>query len=324
MKKKLFMIVSAIICTSFVITGCGSNAKKSGTETSVISTEGKGLDTEENTKINAELPDGEYMAEFKTDSSMFHVSEACDGKGKLSVQNGEMTIHISLTSKKIINLFPGTAEEAAKDGAKLLTPTVDTVTYSDGMTEEVNGFDVPVPALDQEFDLALLGTKGVWYDHKVSVSNPQPCDESEKMKSGDDKAEAAGASEKQVTPKVNTGDEKDLSASSDIPEDGIYCLDINFEGGSGKARIESPATVTVKDGKATARVTWSSPNYDYMIVDGQKYEPVNTEGNSVFEIPVAAFDQPLTVIGDTIAMSTPHEIEYTLTFQSDSMRPVAK
>lgn len=324
MKKKLFIIVSAIMCTSFVITGCGSNAKQSGTESAVISTEEKGQDTEENTKINAELPDGEYTAEFKTDSSMFHVSEACDGKGKLSVQNGVMTIHISLTSKKIINLFPGTAEDAGEDGAKLLTPTVDTVTYSDGMTEEVNGFDVPVPALDQEFDLALLGTKGVWYDHKVSVSNPQPYDESEKQKSGDDKAGEAGVSEKQVTPKVNTGDEKDLSASSEIPEDGTYRVGLTFEGGSGKARIESPATVTVTDGKAIARVTWSSPNYDYMIVDGQKYEPVNTEGNSVFEIPVAAFDQPLTVIGDTIAMSTPHEIEYALTFQSDSIQPVAK
>ena len=324
MKKKLFIIVSAIMCTSFVITGCGSNAKQSGTESAVISTEEKGQDTEENTKINAELPDGEYTAEFKTDSSMFHVSEACDGKGKLSVQNGVMTIHISLTSKKIINLFPGTAEDAGEDGAKLLTPTVDTVTYSDGMTEEVNGFDVPVPALDQEFDLALLGTKGVWYDHKVSVSNPQPYDESEKQKSGDDKAGEAGVSEKQVTPKVNTGDEKVLSASSEIPEDGTYRVGLTFEGGSGKARIESPATVTVTDGKAIARVTWSSPNYDYMIVDGQKYEPVNTEGNSVFEIPVAAFDQPLTVIGDTIAMSTPHEIEYALTFQSDSIQPVAK
>lgn len=324
MKRKFLPILCAIMCTCFIVAGCGSHIKSLDTETAAVSTEENEARKTEDQQMQAELPDGEYMAEFKTDSSMFHVSEACDGKGKLSVQNGEMTIHISLTSKKIINLFPGTAEEAAKDGAKLLTPTVDTVTYSDGMTEEVNGFDVPVPALDQEFDLALLGTKGVWYDHKVSVSNPQPCDESEKMKSGDDKAEAAGASEKQVTPKVNTGDEKDLSASSDIPEDGIYCLDINFEGGSGKARIESPATVTVKDGKATARVTWSSPNYDYMIVDGQKYEPVNTEGNSVFEIPVAAFDQPLTVIGDTIAMSTPHEIEYTLTFQSDSMRPVAK
>ena len=118
------------------------------------------------------LEDGEYTAEFTTDSGMFHVNEACDGKGTLTVKDGKMTIHVSLASKNIVNLFPGLAEDAQKDGAELLQPVVDTVTYSDGTTEEVNGFDVPVPALDEEFDLALLGTKGKWYDHKVSVSNP--------------------------------------------------------------------------------------------------------------------------------------------------------
>ena len=103
---------------------------------------------------------------------MFHVNEAMDGKGTLTVKNGKMTIHVSLASKNIVNLFEGTAEDAQKDGAKLLEPTTDTVKYSDGTSEEVNGFDVPVPALDKEFDLALIGTKGKWYDHKVSVSNP--------------------------------------------------------------------------------------------------------------------------------------------------------
>ena len=313
MKKKFLPILCAIMCSSFVITGCGSNAKRSGTESTVISMEEKGQDTEENTKINAELPDGEYTAEFKTDSSMFHVSEACDGKGKLSVKNGVMTIHISLTSKEIINLFPGTAEDAVKDGAKPLTPTVDTVTYSDGMTEEVNGFDVPVPALDQEFDLALLGTKGVWYDHKVSVTNPKPYNEREDTQTsetqpGNTKTEGGA------------GDNK--SGAEGMPEDGTYRVDLTFEGGSGKAKIESPATLVVAEGKATATVTWSSPNYDYMLVDDQKYLPVNTDGNSVFEIPITVFDQPITVIGDTVAMSTPHEVTYTLTFHSDTLSNV--
>lgn len=123
---------------------------------------------------SAELADGTYSADFDTDSSMFHVNEACDGKGTLTVKDGKMSIHISLTSKNIVNLFAGLAEDAVKDGAELLQPTEDTVTYSDGMTEEVYGFDVPVPALDEEFDLALIGSKGIWYDHKVSVSNPEP------------------------------------------------------------------------------------------------------------------------------------------------------
>ena len=116
------------------------------------------------------LADGTYPAFFTTDSSMFHVSEALDDLGELTVKDGQMTIHVSLESKKIVNLFPGKADDAQKAGAKLLDPVTDTVKFDDGTTEEVYGFDVPVPALDQEFDLALVGTKGVWYDHKVKVT----------------------------------------------------------------------------------------------------------------------------------------------------------
>ena len=122
------------------------------------------------------LTDGVYSAEFTTDSSMFHVNEALDGKGVLTVADGKMTLHISLASKKIIHLFAGTAEDAQKGSAALLNPTNDTVTYSDGASEEVYGFDVPVPEIGKAFDLALLGTKGAWYDHVVSVSNPVPAD----------------------------------------------------------------------------------------------------------------------------------------------------
>lgn len=122
----------------------------------------------------SELEDGVYSVDFLTDSSMFHANEACDGKGTLTVENHKMTLHVSLTSKNILNLYPGLAEDAAKEGANLLEPTIDTVTYSDGTTEEVHGFDIPISALDEEFDLALIGTKGKWYDHKVSVSNPEP------------------------------------------------------------------------------------------------------------------------------------------------------
>ena len=108
---------------------------------------------------------------------MFHVNEANDGKGTLTVKDGKMTIHVSLVSKNIVNLFEGTSEDAQKDGTELLEPTTDTVTYSDGATEEVYGFDIPVPELDKEFDVALIGKKGVWYDHKVSVTNPVKVEE---------------------------------------------------------------------------------------------------------------------------------------------------
>lgn len=120
----------------------------------------------------------------------------------------------------------------------------------------------------------------------------------------------------------NSTQEKDIKETGIQLEDGIYTVQLAFEGGSGKAKVLSPATVTVSGETVTAMIQWSSPNYDYMLVDGEKYLPVNSEGDSVFEIPVLFFDQPMDVIGDTVAMSKPHEIEYTLTFYSDTMQLV--
>ena len=303
MKAKTLMnkiIIVGGLCACLLLGGCGAGqaADATSAESTVAAQESTVTPTEitetaetvstEIAQDKAQLPDGVYTAEFSTDSSMFHVSEACDGKGTLTVKDGVMTIHISLGSKKILNLYPGLAEDAAKDGAVLLEPTTDTVTYSDGMTEEVYGFDVPVPVIGEEFDLALIGTKGKWYDHKVKVSDPV----------------AEG-----------TADTFDLSAV----EDGSYTIELTMEGGSGRASIQSPAQITVTDGAATATLEWSSPNYDYMLVNGEKYLPVNTEGNSVFEVPVEALDVPLTMIGDTVAMSTPHEVEYTVTFHSETL-----
>lgn len=324
MRRKQIAVIGMLFMTCLASTGCGQKKEKQESstvaKTSTFETQAettsqaeettekqteketeketktqahteKDTETETQTKVETEsssLEDGVYIADFNTDSSMFHVNEACDGKGTLTVKDGEMTIHVSLTSKKILNLYYGLAADAVKEGAELLDPTTDSVTYSDGMTEEVYGFDIPVPALDEEFDVALIGTKGTWYDHKVSVSNPEP-------------------------------KEDDTKSTVDL-EDGTYTAEVTLEGGSGRASIESPATLTVKDGKVTASIVWSSPNYDYMLVNDEKYLPVNTEGNSAFEIPVAAFDTALDVIADTVAMSKPHEIEYTLTFDSSTIK----
>ena len=139
-------------------------------------------------KTDGKVPaDGEYSARFTTDSNMFKINEVYDDRGTLTVKDGKMTIHITLPSKNIVNLFPGTAEDAQKDGAELLEPTTDTVRYEDGTEEEVNGFDVPVAALDEPFQLALIGTKGKWYDHEVTVSDVQSPDQA----GGDEDMEAA-------------------------------------------------------------------------------------------------------------------------------------
>ena len=283
------LAVSALLAAS--LAGCGSSASSvassasSEAVSSVAESAVSGAASESAAASSARtLEDGTYTAEFDTDSSMFHVNEASDGKGTLTVEDGQMTLHISLQSKKIVNLYVGMAADAPDHEADWLQPTTDTVTYSDGTSEKVYGFDVPVEALDTDFQLAILGTKGKWYDHTVSVRNVE--------------AQAAEAVE--------------------TPADGSYTCEVTLEGGSGRATVDSPAALTVADGKMTATIVWSSPNYDYMIVDGEKYLPTNTEGNSTFEIPVSALGTPLSVVADTVAMSTPHEIEYTLTFSAPS------
>ena len=282
MKRVFSCVVAASLALSLLV-GCGASSTASSAASSAASSEAASS-VASSAAETAALADGVYTAEFDTDSSMFHANEACDGKGTLTVENGQMTFHVSLASTHIVNLYLGKASDAADHEADWLQPTTDTVTYSDGTSEEVYGFDIPVTAVDTDFDLAILGTKGKWYDHVVSVRNA---------------VQQAGTA---------------------APADGTYTCEVTLEGGSGRATVESPAALTVADGKMTAAIVWSSPNYDYMLVDGKKYLPTNTEGNSTFEIPVSALDTALDVTADTVAMSTPHEIEYTLTFDSASLK----
>ena len=290
---KQLQIVSMTLA-ALLLAGCGATAattaesESTGAASAAESTAEsapEATEAPEEQPAEAALPDGVYTAEFVTDSSMFHASEAVDGKGTLTVADGKMTFHVSLQSQKIVNLYVGMAADAADHEGDWLQPTVDTVTYSDGTSDEVYGYDIPVEAVDTDFQLALLGTKGTWYDHVVSVENAVPAAEE----------------------------------ATETPADGSYTCAVTLEGGSGRATVDSPAALNVADGTMTATIVWSSPNYDYMLIDGEKYLPVNTDGNSTFEIPVAALDTALAVTADTVAMSTPHEIDYTLTFDSATL-----
>ena len=98
--------------------------------------------------------------------------------------------------------------------------------------------------------------------------------------------------------------------------DGDYAASVSLKGGSGRAYIESPCDVTVKNGQVSAHIVWSSSHYDYMIVDGKTYYPINTEGNSEFEIP-AELGKDMYIQADTTAMSEPHLIDYTIRFDID-------
>lgn len=297
MNKKIYKIIATGLMTALMLSSCGQKGETASevTTEAVVETvtdaatqaDAASTNPDKNTKLD--LEDGEYLASFDTDGSMFHVNEVYDGKGTLTVKDGIGTLHIVLPSTNTVNLFYGVSEDAKKDGAELIDPVLEEVTYSDGTTEEVNSFDIPVPYLDKEYDIALIGTKGKWYDHKVKVSNVVS-----------------------VTNDATITDS--LTSEDDSLREGQYLVPVTLEGGSGKATIESPTTIIKTDDGYVAVITWSSPHYDYMIVDGEKYLPINEDGNSVFEIPFKDLSAPVTVIADTVAMSEPHEIEYTLTF----------
>lgn len=299
MAKKILLALVAL-SLAFSTNACGAKpVENDAANETVTQTEAPSEDTVSADEADADaadvatnevaLEDGAYIVDFDTDSSMFHVNETMDGKATLTVVDGQMTVHLTLTSTNITNLYLGLAEDAVKDDAVILEPTLDLVVYDDGTEEEVNGFDVVVPYLDDEFDLALIGTKGVWYDHKVSVSNPVLVDE---------------------------------TASTAIA-DGEYSIDVTLEGGSGRASLVL-ANVNVEDGSLTASIAWSSNKYDYMIVDGEKIEAQyitlsDDSEHSFFTFPIPALDTQVAVVADTTAMSEAHEIEYTLYFDSSTM-----
>lgn len=231
----------------------------------------------------SELNDGTYEVEVRSSSSMFKIV-----KCELTVEDDEMTALMTMSGKGYLKLFMGTGAEAVEAAEDEFIPFVE---GEDG----AHTFEVTVEALDKGIDCtAFSKKKEKWYDRTlvfVSTSLPEEAFKEIKM---------------------TTIEELAL-------EDGVYLAEASLSGGSGRTTIESPAEIIVKDGAATAKIVFSSPNYDYMLVSGEKYEPVNTEGNSTFEIPVSGFDYNMAVVADTVAMSTPYEIDYTISFDSATL-----
>ncbi len=105
--------------------------------------------------------------------------------------------------------------------------------------------------------------------------------------------------------------------------DGSYTVELSLTGGTGKAKLMSPAEVTVKDGAIAVKLVWSSDKYDYMLVGTEKLSPEYVDGHSVFTVTVESLETPLPITADTVAMSTPHEIEYTVTFDAATLKPAS-
>ena len=250
----------------------------------------------------ADVKDGTYEVTVESSSSMFKITKAV-----LTVEEGTMTADLTLSGTSYLVLYPGTGNEAAADTEESYI----------GYIEDADGaytYTVPVPALDQPFPCAAFSiNKEQWYDRTLLVRADSLPEEAVLVDLPDYEALEKAARDARIEA-MKEESEGTLPVPSILDlADGEYTVNISMEGGSGKASVTSPAQLTVKDGAGTVRLEWSSPHYDYMLVDGVRYEPVSTEGNSVFEVPVSALCKPLTMIADTTAMSVPHEIEYTFT-----------
>ena len=296
-------LLAALLAALMLTSGCGSSASQQQTDTAAqtgetgtsnVASASDMAEVEEvveegMTPISGDkVKDGTYNVTVKSSSKMFDIT-ACE----LTVEGGKMTATMHMGGKGYLYVYMGTGEEAA---------AADEADYIP-FTEEADGthsFTVPVKALDEGIDCAAFSKKKEkWYDRTlVFRADSLPAD-----------ALADGV--------MTTAESLSLA-------DGTYTADVTLSGGSGRASVESPAALTVSGGKVTAKIIWSSKNYDYMKVNDEKYDAVIENEHSTFEIPVAGFDWAMPVVADTTAMSEPHEIEYTLRFDSASIAPAAK
>lgn len=304
MKKGNAILILALAAAMLLTTGCTSQSSPAAATVPTVSApaaetaqspksqvaSASDMTTVENVVEEGMVPvyvdslkDGVYSVTVNCSSSMFKITEC-----QLTVKNGQMTAVLHMSGKSYLKVFMGTGEDA------VAASEADHIPYEE-TADGVHTFTIPVEALDMGIPCAAYSkNKEMWYDRTLLFrvdSLPM-----EAFREG-----------------VFT------TAESLGLEDGDYTVEVQLSGGSGKAKVESPCSLRVKDGKAYATIVWGSANYDYMKVDGEQFDPVNTEGNSTFEIPVAAFDWNLSVLADTTAMSTPHEIEYTLYFDSATL-----
>ena len=108
--KFALLLAGAVLAGS--LTGCGASSAPASSAASSEAAASSAVSEAASASAESALPAGVYTADFDTDSSMFHANEANDGKGTLTVKDGQMTFHVSLASKKIVNLYVGMAADA--------------------------------------------------------------------------------------------------------------------------------------------------------------------------------------------------------------------
>jgi len=260
-----------------------------------------------------DIADGTYEIQVDSSSPYFHIAKAT-----LTVAGEEMTARFTIPSMSYRYVYPGTKKEASK---------ADPSAWIE--FEEENGqttFTFPVPALNAELDCAAYSkARKRWYSRtlvfdasslpKEAVAFDLP--DYELIEEAVRSYEVVGSEE--LRRQRQAAAEAIEAVAMDL-EDGEYSIEVNMTGGSGRASISSPTLLIIRDGKAYARLLWSSTYYDYMILDGAYFYNLSEDGGpSSFEIPITALDEPMAVIADTTAMGDPVEIQYMLTFYAETV-----
>ena len=264
-----------------------------------------------------DVAEGTYQIQVESNSSFFKITHA-----ELSVSDGKMTAKITISSLSYQYVFPGTQQDAEQ--------TERSGWISGEETDGHSVFTIPVESLNHPVDCAAFSKKKKkWYDRQLVFYASSLPEEALKIKLPDyDLIEKAILAYQIAEDNIQNSDAEiisnqiqNLPEAVSIPyEDGEYSIEVNMTGGSGRASISSPTLLTVKDGRAFARLLWSSPYYDYMTVEDETYYNLTEDGgNSVFEIPITVMDTAMNVTADTTAMGEPVEIEYQLIFYPNTI-----
>ncbi|MBR4703791.1 MAG: hypothetical protein IKO91_08095 [Oscillospiraceae bacterium] len=258
-----------------------------------------------------DIQDGSYPVRVDSSSAFFRILDA-----QLTVDGEELSVKITVSSLSYLYVFPGSAEEAER------APEGEYISYEEDSGHAV--FTLPIEALDTPVPCAAYSKRRKrWYDRELVFYASSLPEDVLRLELPDYELIEAAIRAYDAGPL----EESRPSAPHKLPEpvslprsDGEYSIEVNMVGGSGRAAISSPTLLIVRDGKAYARLLWSSPNYDYMILEEEVYHNLSTDGgNSTFEIPITVMDKGMPVIADTTAMGDPVEIEYTLTFYAESI-----
>ena len=282
------IIVSALILLSLLMTACTAQPAPDPTTTPAPTPEAAQSETTavESTlsPVYADsLKDGSYTVTVDSSSSMFRIVDCT-----LTVENGQMSAEMTMGGTGYLKVYMGTMDEAEK------APETDCIPFQ-ALPDGAHSFTVPVSALDEPIDCAAFSKKKeAWYDRTLVF-----------------RADSL--------PAEAFSDGYFVTAETLGLSDGEYRCAVTLSGGSGRASIQSPAALRVENGEVFASILWASSSYDYMRIKDERYDALSNDGGSLFEIPVAYFDRPISVAANTTAMSTPHEIAYSLCFDSESI-----